>query len=169
MHAITADQGFTCHDHIGDGPSSGYMVSLAKVAESVFAIADLTPEHIAEYRDKNEATLADKDNFLGAWVYEGNVYLDVSRHMTSKATAMDLAKANDQIGVYDIGKGETIVTKDYFKEQQNKAATKVFWSSSAHDVAMVNRLRARAGLPALVHDTTGVIARRALRLVSKQE
>lgn len=177
MHALTTDQGFTCHDHLGDGPKGGYMVSFSKKTEKVIAVADITPADIAAYRDKHKSALANPNNYLGAWVYEGNVYLDVSTHVTSLEDAMAKAKANSQLGVYDIANGKTIDTADYFDSRKAAAlsdqiqaehptSSRVYWKSANHDLDAVNKLRARAGLRPVVHDTTGAIARAALRLVS---
>ena len=46
---------------------------------------------------------------FGAWKDEGRVYLDVSTVVKSKAEAIRLGREHDQIGVYDISKGETAI------------------------------------------------------------
>ena len=163
VHAIAKDQGFTCKDHIGDGPTTGFMCSVSRGTEEAFPIADLTPEHIAAYRDKHADLLADPDTYLGGWVWEGKVYLDVSKHFDDKDQALAAAKANDQIGIYDIGSGQTVETASAYGD-----ARVAHFTTAASDLDVVNGLRALAGLPPLVHDTTSALARVALARVAER-
>lgn len=167
MHAVTKDEGFTLHDHIGDAPKVGYMVSLDKSTEKVIPVRDLTPGDVADYRDLHTRELADPDNYLGAWVYKGKLYLDISHHESVEATAMDLAKDHDQIGVYDIASGKTLLTKDYFANAKAAAmAYGTYMVANGTNLDFVNAIRLSAGLGPLVHDTTSAVAKRALTLVS---
>lgn len=145
MHALTAEGGFTLHDHVGDGPTGGYMVSVTKGTEEVHDVAAMTPETIAAYRDKHAAQLADPDVFLGAWVYQGKAYLDISTHVQGKSQALALAKQHDQIGIYDLTSGSTILTAT---GEVDKAATLVL-AVGTDDHAFFNAIRASAGLPPL--------------------
>jgi len=120
MHAVTKDGGFTFHDAIGDGPSDGFMVSVAKHNEVKMPVRGLTSAHIADYMSTHQQELKDPANYLGGWVYKGNVYLDISRHVPDREQAMKLARANNQLGIYDIGKGETLMTEP--EQQEQKAA-----------------------------------------------
>lgn len=112
MHSVTSTGGFTFHDMVGDGPRTGYMVSVAKETEQKVPLRDLTPEHVADYMSIHQQALKNPDNFLGGWVYKGNVYLDVSRHVARLDEALALAREHNQIGIYDLGRGETILTAD---------------------------------------------------------
>lgn len=166
MHAVTKDEGFTLRDAVGDGPSSGYMVSVDKSTEHVIPLRDLTPEDIADYRDLHQQSLRDPSAFLGAWVWKGKVYLDVSQHFDDLAQAMAAAQAHAQIGIYDIAAGETLLTADYFGSQRAAAmahGTRV--APAGSDLELVNRMRAVAGLGPVVHDTASAVARRALSLL----
>ena len=110
MHALTVDGGFSFHDHVGDGPTGGFMVSLAKTDERAIPARDITGETVADFAALHQQALKDPDTFLGAWVWQGKVYLDLSHHVASRAEALSLAKAHSQIGIYDIAAGKTIVT-----------------------------------------------------------
>jgi hypothetical protein len=162
QHAVTKDGGFTFHDHVGDGPKNGFMVSVQKDTEHAIPVRDLTPEILADYRDVHQADLADPKNFLGGWVYKGKAYLDISRHVEDRNEAMDLARQHKQLGIYDIGKGETLMTEQQQEEQPQKAA---FVMLPADDLAAINEMRKAAGLAPLVHDVRPGLARHALRLV----
>lgn len=110
MHSITKDHGFTMHDHIGDAPSQGFMVSLDKGSEETVPITDISPEKVSDYMSVHQQELRDPNNYLGGWTYKGNVFLDISRHVPDQEQAVRLAKANNQLGIYDLGAGQTIMT-----------------------------------------------------------
>lgn len=169
QHAVTKDQGFTFHDHIGDGPKSGYMVSVAPEAEHVIPLRDLHPDHIADYRDTHQDLLKDPNNFLGGWVYKGKAYLDISRHVESRDQALALARQHNQLGVYDIGSGQTVLTNESGERPGQQAEEPQQVAASLHllpedNLSAVNALRAAEGLdrlPASIGETTSLLARSA--------
>jgi hypothetical protein len=55
--------------------------------------------------------------------------------------------------VHNIGEGPDIVTDDDLEAQRRHAA-RVFWRAQEQDVIMLNLLRAKAGLPPFVPDTS---------------
>ena len=71
-------------------------------------------------------------------------------------------------GLNDIGKGLRIMTAEIFAVQQKHAAAKVFWQARTHDIAIINGLRADAGLPPVVHEENGAIVELALHLVTDE-
>lgn len=104
--------GFTLHDHIGDAPTNGYMVSLDKNTEDKMPMAQLTPQHIQDFVTKNARSLQDPDSYLGGWLDNGNFYLDVSHHFNDLSRAANQAAGASQLGIYDLGKGRTIDTDE---------------------------------------------------------
>lgn len=172
MHAVTKDQGFSFHNTIGDGPTSGYMVSTQKSSEHAIPIRDLTPEVLGDYRDVHQQELADPDNYLGGWVHKGKVYLDISRHVTDQGQAAALAKEHNQIGIYDLGAGQTMLTSDLIPTAEPRAAHYVS-ASRADDVDFINALRAQSGLDPLpgtrIGEVTPLFAREARRLLRDQQ
>lgn len=121
LHRLTSEQGFTVHDHFGDAPSSGYMVSTDKTREQVIPLHSVTAQDIASYRAQHAEALKHPNNYLGAWVEGDNAFLDVSTHVPELHQAMTLAKTHDQLGVFDLDNFDTIYTKDYW-DQHGKAA-----------------------------------------------
>jgi hypothetical protein len=104
--------GFTLHDHVGDGPTSGYMVSRDKNTEQSMPIESLTPKLINDYVGKNNRALTDPNNYLGGWLDGKNFYLDVSHHRpTLDRAAADAVQAH-QLAIYDLGHGTSINTPD---------------------------------------------------------
>lgn len=104
--------GFTLHDHVGDAPTDGYMVSLDKNTEHSMPIADLRPEHIQAFVDKHVDKLGQQGNYLGGWLDGGKFYLDISSHIPDLNRATGAAVRNKQLGIYDLGKGRTINTEE---------------------------------------------------------
>lgn len=165
MHSVTKDGGFTFHDVVGDGPTDGFMVSVAKHNEVKIPLRDLTSAHVADYMSTHQQELKDPSNYLGGWVHKGNVYLDVSRHTSDRNEAMSLARANQQLGIYDIGKGETLMTEQEQQQAAPKAAF-VVAKGSVDPEAFVNALRRQAGIEELPRDRpASAIERAALSLV----
>lgn len=109
IEEIVHEKGFSLNSY-GSAPTGGYMVSTAKGSEEVFPLSTIQPEDIASYRQRHAAQLADPNTYLGAWVHNGQVYLDLSTHVQSKDEAITLAHAHDQLGIYDLGSGQTIDT-----------------------------------------------------------
>lgn len=104
--------GFTLHDHVGDAPTSGYMVSRSKNTEDTMPMNKLTPEHISSYANAHTRELSDPNTYLGGWLDGKNFYLDISSHRpTIDRAAHDAANAN-QLAIYDLGKGTSINTPD---------------------------------------------------------
>lgn len=110
LQRIISDKGFTVHSHFGDAPTQGFMVSTVKNSEEVYPLASITAADIAAYRRKHAAQLANPNSYMGAWVWEGNVYLDVSTHVPEESQALALARQHDQLGIYDLATGDTIET-----------------------------------------------------------
>lgn len=165
MHSVTKDGGFTFRDVVGDGPKEGYMVSVNKDTEVKMPLRDLTSAHVADYMSTHQQTLKDPNNYLGGWVYKGNVYLDISRHTPDREEALRLARANKQLGIYDIGKGETVLTADHPEQQQPQRAAFVTTRTAGVD-DFVNALRAEAGLDPLPSNRPATaIEKAALRVV----
>lgn len=131
-NAVTKDKGFTFHDHIGDGPKGGYMVSVDKDSETVVPLRNLHPDAIADYRDMHQQDLKDPNNFLGGWVYRGKVYLDVSRHVADRNQALALARQYKQLGIYDLSSGQTIMTPAEQAEAIEDAAQKAKQPPAQH-------------------------------------
>jgi len=71
--------------------------------------------------------------------------------------------------VYDTGNDLSIMTTETFAAQRKHAVAKVFWQAQTSNIAIVNQLRAMAGLPSTMHDANGAVAERVLRLVTDED
>lgn len=96
--------GFTLRADNGDSaPSSGYVVSLSG-NEVTIPENTLQPADIVEYF-VNRSTIRD---YFGGWIDNGLTYLDVSVIIPSLESAIQLAKENSQIAIYDLSAGRSI-------------------------------------------------------------
>jgi hypothetical protein len=92
-------------------PKQGFMVSIEGHEE----ISKFNPNNlqytIARYvRTKADLILSGENQelFLGAWVDGEDLVLDVSVHIESRAEAIRVGIANEQIAYYDCNLGESI-------------------------------------------------------------
>lgn len=104
--------GFTLHDHVGDGPTSGYMVSRDKNTETSMPIESLQPKMIGDFVNKNSRTLSQPGNYLGGWLDGKNFYLDVSTHRPTIDRASADAVKGSQLAIYDLNHDTAINTPD---------------------------------------------------------
>lgn len=88
-------------------PKSGYMVAIAgheRVIDNVTSEKQLQ-YLIADYLGDKAIILTSgitgDDKFVGTWVNDGKLYLDVSVNIADKDTAIALAKSSNQLAIWD--------------------------------------------------------------------
>lgn len=101
----------------GEVPNDGYVYSPDKTTEFSLPEKDFGDNHIDDYIEKYYDKLSQDGMYLGAWVDNGKVYLDVSRNVANEHEAVVAAKSADQLGIYDVKNGQTKYTNQY---KQNK-------------------------------------------------
>lgn len=82
------------------GTDKGFMVSLPN-RELRVPIELFNPQIIQNFINSNIELLNNKDNFLGTWVDNGYVYLDVSKCYKDIDTAIRIGMLSDQLAIYD--------------------------------------------------------------------
>jgi hypothetical protein len=91
----------------GKVPVTGYMISCKDLYK--ITLSDLTPDKL-----DNAILEASKINgFIGGWLDvnsddKNNFYLDISINIKDKDEAIELAKKNNQLAIFDIATGESI-------------------------------------------------------------
>lgn len=89
---------------------SGYMVSLQG-----YEVKSRTDEETEQAIIKNMEIIKGLDNaYLGTWIDEGIVYIDISVLVENKEDALELGKINNQIAIYDIQNNESIYLSYYY-------------------------------------------------------
>ena len=90
---------------------NGYMVSEVG-AERVFGLDEVEAieKTLIKYSKKITA-----NQFVGAWMDDDKLYIDISRHYKSKKQALRVGADNKQLAIYDIANEESIyITKSVF-------------------------------------------------------
>lgn len=93
--------------------ASGYAVSLPGHERRLqrFKGGQVSLNFIEHYAEQHRAVLAQPGRFLGAWLDEGTLYLDVTEVHAEFATAVRLGWERNQLAIYNIGTGEEIKTR----------------------------------------------------------
>lgn len=107
--------GMTIKEVPGDGPKSGYMVSL-KGTENKIPLDELSGKSLKEFMEKWHDTInADPEHYMGGWQEGRNWYNDVSRRHDENKGLFPAAKdafQNDQLALYDAGNDKVIGTDE---------------------------------------------------------
>jgi len=82
-------------------PLIGYMVSIFGHEQRI-NITDLTVEDIEKYIASKIALLSDRKFYLGTWVLDDVVYLDVSRHYFNSDDAIAAGRSGNQVCIWDV-------------------------------------------------------------------
>lgn len=89
----------------------GYMVSL-EGTETQTKGDDY--QAIIQAIEKKQATIKDsKDLYIGLWLDGGIMYIDISINIKDKVEALEFAKYNKQLAIYDLVNNDSIYLKDY--------------------------------------------------------
>jgi len=95
---LKEDGGFTLSTDLKT-PADGYMVGNGS-DEVILDINELTWDIINELRNKMNV-----NEYLGGWIYEGKLYLDISKRYTKEEDAREAAEMLNEIAYYDIKNG----------------------------------------------------------------
>jgi len=95
-------EGFSVQLVSGDTPVVGYMVALPGHEERI-PVEAFTLDRLTRYVKAHADVLLEGDTYLGAWMSDGHVYLDVSENVvTSRADAIELGAARGQLAIWDV-------------------------------------------------------------------
>ncbi|MGW4799532.1 hypothetical protein ACWEPC_44665 [Nonomuraea sp. NPDC004297] len=75
----------------------------AQFPESILDDPDAAARAIDRYlRDNRDVFDRRRDIYLGCWIEDGKMWLEPSRNIPRRTTAIKLARETDQIAVYDV-------------------------------------------------------------------
>jgi hypothetical protein len=99
----------------GSMPTSGYMVAKPPEFGSIADEADFFdpvkgPKILADYMKTHRQDLGSGKNYLGTWLNEGKVYLDVSENIQSKTDAAAVGRSRNQKAIWDVVNQQEIDT-----------------------------------------------------------
>ena len=91
----------------GSMPTTGYMVakppSFGKIVDAVdFNDPVKGPKILSSYMKRHKNDLGNGKNYLGTWLNEGKVYLDVSENIQSKSKATRIGRERNQKAIWDV-------------------------------------------------------------------
>ena len=113
---FTADWGGLSINMVdGSMPTAGFMVAkppeFSKIVDAKDFFDDKKgPKILADYMKANKNDLATGKNYLGTWLEEAKVYLDVSENIMDKAEAKKLGQERNQLAIYDVVGKDSIKT-----------------------------------------------------------
>jgi hypothetical protein len=87
----------------GHKPVKGYMVG-SRGNEHKVNILDFNAGHIDSFIRSNLDKLHNRNYFVGTWIDNDIVYIDISLNMPNKNNALIWGKANGQICIWDVEK-----------------------------------------------------------------
>jgi hypothetical protein len=90
--------------------TSGYGVSLPghEVRVDTSVPRTLFSQEIRKYAESKRAELAVPGRYLGAWLDNGILYLDITEVVAERATAERLGYDRDQLAIWDFARSEEI-------------------------------------------------------------
>jgi hypothetical protein len=98
--AIIENGGATYNLANGGTVDKGYMVS-KKGFEMKFQEVDVT-QAVCQFIKEFGFELYEVENFMGAWIDEGVLYLDVSNNFAKRSDAIREGYKNEQLAIYDV-------------------------------------------------------------------
>lgn len=99
--SILANGGGTYSFATGElNPTTGYFVSI-QGHEKLVDANTFEQKDLSDFVYANSEELYKENRFIGAWVFEGEVYLDVSTQVTDKAKAIRIGMINNQKAIFD--------------------------------------------------------------------
>lgn len=109
--AALAAGGFTLHAVTGEAPKSGYVTAFSKATECVLDAAfgiECLAGLLAQFCMYHDDLLCREEYFVGAWINEGKLYLDVVKVYQSREEALAVAAGAQQTAIYDVVNKECI-------------------------------------------------------------
>ena len=87
--------------------NKGFFVSLPNL-ETKVSLQSLSVDDIVTFINKHRSLLQDKTKFIGGWVDNDTVYLDISEQIEDKREALERGYKHNQLTIYNANKGEVI-------------------------------------------------------------
>ena len=135
VNAEIAGGGFSFVNTPGDGPSSGYMVSVADEAKFSLDPAS-NPDDVRGFMQANSNLLNQPNHYVGGWVEQGKLVMDVSINVADKDEAIRIGLENNQDGIFDLNTGQTIYL-DQYRTSRRKVAMDIWTDDICSDCLMI--------------------------------
>lgn len=120
LKLINSNGGFTIDLKTGIQPKSGYCIALCLFEQITEVNNDLDiilSNYIVDHKPMLLNTLS--DYYLGAWVNNGKIYLDVVTIVRNLKVAIRLAKINKQLAIFDLDNQKEIFINNLVYAENN--------------------------------------------------
>jgi len=87
-------------------PDTGYMVGNGKIAQLQLPVT--SPNQITYALDRASEACVFPNEYVGTWVDNHVMYIDVSLYVAEKFDAIELCRNHGETAYYDIAKGESV-------------------------------------------------------------
>jgi hypothetical protein len=108
----------------GSQPHQGFAFTVDQHSEGQYPLQTLTADQIDQYIQSHMQLLQAPGRYLGAWVNNGTVYLDVSQVEQDRDRAHQMAQQANQLAMFDLATFEEIPTTS---PQTAQPATVAAW------------------------------------------
>lgn len=88
-------------------PNKGYFVSRPKVGSQI-PFSSFSEDKLAEFIQNNAFDLSSEFVFVGSWIENNTVHLDVTEQLFDKRIALTVALERNQLAIYDAVLGKVI-------------------------------------------------------------
>ena len=88
-------------------PNKGYFVSLPNL-ETKVSLQSLSVDDIVTFINKHRSLLQDKTKFIGGWIDNEVVYLDISEQIFDKREALERGYKHSQLAIYNANEGKVV-------------------------------------------------------------
>ena len=91
----------------GEQPNNGFMSGIQGF-ETKVPLEQFGSFALNEFIRKNQTELQKNDTYLGTWIDQGNVFMDISKKFEDEKTALEFGIQNNQLAIFNLTKNETI-------------------------------------------------------------
>lgn len=82
--------------------TNNFAVACYESKEMIIDLDRFSKDSIKNFVESNIELLSDSDNFVGTWVSDSKVYLDISKSIEYKFNAIETAKRYNQLAIFDL-------------------------------------------------------------------
>lgn len=112
VQGINNNGGATYNLNTGEfNPNNGYIVGLKGTQVKMDYDPLIIPDKIRSYISQFGSELTNPENYLGGWVENGELYLDVVVKISDQQDAHNAAVTNDQMAYYDCANCRSVYVK----------------------------------------------------------
>lgn len=131
LELINSNGGFTIDLKIGIQPQSGFCVALKDFEQITINNNNNLDKILSNYIVNHKPKLFNENYYLGCWVNDNKVYLDIVTIVKDLKLAVKLAKINKQIAIYDLdNQKEIFIDNLIFAENNDQIFTGNFENKS---------------------------------------